>query len=561
MTAKSKPTPKLKTPLKKVQKDTIYVDNEDDITALINSVKKSSSSIVAIVLPKNAQVLQSIVNMKLLKRAATKQKKNIALVTADKSIHTLAGVAGVHVAETANSKPFIPTVNIEDVDGDDAPDAVVAMGAGMAAATKTTDSSLSDDGVSEDTAKEVSEDKEATSAATVAAVKAKNKKFKVPDFGSFQTKLILGVVGFITLVILWYIGFVVMPKATISVQTNTQSIPVSDSITLDYSEDATVNVDERVLPALRVTTEKTNEATEEATGEKNIGEKAEGKVTMSAQVCGAISSPSNVPKGTGVSADGKTYITQEDASFSFDSFDGSCLNFNGDTVAIIAQESGEEYDTAKNTSFTVSGRSDVDAVGDASGGTTEIITVVSDEDVAVAKASLGEAARGEALQELRQKLTEAGYTAMDVTLDIKEPKYAISPIAGEEGESVTVKQTVEYELTGYKDSDMSVILDAVLAETLSEENETKNVSDNGLSGITFESTGENDYSFSTVAVIGPSLDVDALAEEFAGKKRGEIIDRLESIDGVVSAEVNYSPMWITTTPKSAEKITIEVQSQ
>lgn len=558
MTAKDKQVPKLKTPLKKAQKDTIYVDAEDDITALINAVKKSSSSIVAIVLPKNAQVLQSIVNMKLLKRSATKQKKNIALVTADKSIHTLAGVANVHVAETANSKPFIPTVNIEDVDSDDA-DAVVAMSSASISAKSTEDDSEANE-PEEATVVEPGP-KDITTATTVATIKEKNKKFKVPDFGSFQTKLVLGVVGVIALIILWYIGFVVMPKATISVQTNTQNVPINDSLTLDYAEDAVVNAEERTLPALRVTTEKTNEATEEATGEKNIGEKAKGKVTMSAQVCGAISTPSSVPKGTGVSADGKTYITQEDASFSFDSFDGSCLNFNGDTVNIVAQESGEDFDTSKNTSFTVSGRSDVDAVGDATGGTTEIITVVSDEDVAVAKASLGEAARGEALQELRQKLTEAGYTAMDVTLDIKEPKYAISPIAGEEAGSVTVKQTVEYELTGYKDSDMSAILDTVLTESLSEEDESKNVSDNGISGITFESTGENQFSFSTVAVIGPSLDVDALSEEFVGKKRGEIIDRLESIEGVVSAEVTYSPMWITTTPKSAEKITIEVEEQ
>lgn len=553
MTSKKKQPAKMKSPsTQKAQKDTIYVDVNDDITSLINSVKKSSSNIVAIVLPKNAQVLQSVVNMKLLKRSAVKNKKSIALITSDTSIQTIAGIASVHVAETANSKPFIPEVSIEDVDIDDN-NPVVDMASEDG--TDESNSTVED----EDIVSFKADDTEKT--ATIAKVKDKNKKFKIPDFGSFQTKLFLGIGGFITLLILWFIGFVVMPKATITVQTNTQSVPLQDTVTLVYDEDAAVDVESRQLPAKEVTTEKTSEASEQATGEKNVGDKATGTVTMSAQVCGAISSPSAVPSGTGVSSNGNTYITQEDSSFTFSSFDGACLNFSGETVPIVAQESGEKFNISEGSSFSVSGRSDVTASGGASGGTTEIVTVVSEEDIENAKRSLGDTARGEALQELKQKLEEDGLTAMDVTLTIEDPSYSISPKAGEEADSVSVKQTIMYSLSGYRAEDMTAIIDAVLAETLSGQDESKNVNDNGSGSVTFTETGENTFDFSTIATIGPSLDTNALAEEFAGKKRGEIVDQLESIDGVVSAEVTYSPMWITTTPKSAKKITIEVQSQ
>ena len=56
-------------------KDTIYIDVDDEITAIIDKVITSKHKIVALVLPKRAVVLQSIVNMKLLKRTADEAKK------------------------------------------------------------------------------------------------------------------------------------------------------------------------------------------------------------------------------------------------------------------------------------------------------------------------------------------------------------------------------------------------------------------------------------------------------------------------------------------------------
>ena len=50
-------------------KDTIYVDKEDEITSVIDSVLSSKEKVVALVLPKKAEVFQSVINMKLLKKA------------------------------------------------------------------------------------------------------------------------------------------------------------------------------------------------------------------------------------------------------------------------------------------------------------------------------------------------------------------------------------------------------------------------------------------------------------------------------------------------------------
>ena len=90
-------------------KDTIYIDIDDEITGIIDKLQASDGKVVALVLPKRAAVFQSIVNMKLLKRAADSSKKNLVLITTEAGLLPLAGAAGVHVAKTLTSKPEIPS--------------------------------------------------------------------------------------------------------------------------------------------------------------------------------------------------------------------------------------------------------------------------------------------------------------------------------------------------------------------------------------------------------------------------------------------------------------------
>jgi hypothetical protein len=53
-----------------MNKDVIYIDVDDDVTAIIGKIKKAKEKIVAIVPPKRAGTLQSAVNIRLLDRMA-----------------------------------------------------------------------------------------------------------------------------------------------------------------------------------------------------------------------------------------------------------------------------------------------------------------------------------------------------------------------------------------------------------------------------------------------------------------------------------------------------------
>src|SRR5437763_8741396 len=101
-TAKSVPKPD------KPGKDTVYIDVDDEITAIIDKVEAGKQKVVALVLPKRAAMLQSIVNMRLLKRSADSVGKNVVLITSEPALMPLAGAAGLHVAKNLTSKPEIP---------------------------------------------------------------------------------------------------------------------------------------------------------------------------------------------------------------------------------------------------------------------------------------------------------------------------------------------------------------------------------------------------------------------------------------------------------------------
>ena len=98
------------------QKDVVYIDVEDDITAIIGKLKSGSREIVALVPPKRIGVLQSAVNLRLLARAAKQSKKQLVIITGNSSLSSLAAAAQIPVAATLQSKPELAEIAALDIE-------------------------------------------------------------------------------------------------------------------------------------------------------------------------------------------------------------------------------------------------------------------------------------------------------------------------------------------------------------------------------------------------------------------------------------------------------------
>jgi hypothetical protein len=360
-------------------KDTVYIDADDEITSIIDKVENAKQKVVALVLPKRAATLQSTVNMRLLKRSSTSAGKNVVLITSESALLPLAGAVGLHVAKNLQSKPEIPPHPKGDLPQVESAEESIDSEEELDTEPQKLDynSSIGALAAAEEEPEVVAlgdEEGDLQKPAHKAAKSSKVKGLKVPNFDRFRLILGLGIAAFIAFIIFIILAITVLPKAKITVQTS--STPVSLNTELTASGTAkTLDEAKRIIPSVLKTSDQTSSQSVPATGQQNLGEKATGSVTMTAQDCDPpFSVPDNVGTGTGFTSSGLSFITQSNAKFSLNSAAGSCVYYKSNSVDIVAVAAGTKYNTSVSN---VNVRSGVTADGSASGGTDNNVTVVT----------------------------------------------------------------------------------------------------------------------------------------------------------------------------------------
>jgi hypothetical protein len=562
-------------------RDTIYVDIDDEITGIIDKVRGSNAKIVALVLPKRAAVFQSVVNMKLLKRATEQSKKHIVLITSEAGLLPLAGAVGVYVASTLTTKPEIPAAPLVD-DGreemveesasmaDDDPDEITVTTAGSKPVGELAGlPPVGADGVETVELNDEDDDLPVAAAAAPmskkankkAAKKAKDtdKKLHVPNFERFRVLFIVGILLILVIVAALILGLSVLPKASIAIQTDATDVNTNVNLTLDTSA-SSLDTQTNTVPAKQVSEQKTYTATVAATGQQNNGQEASGTINMSAEECGTVASAQDVPAGTGVSTNGNTYITQGDTTFNYSKIKGNCIYFTANTpTGITAQSPGSAYNTSSSTaSFTVAGRSDVTATGSATGGTDNIQTIVQQSDIANAEGKIS-TQDSSVKQDLEQQLQQDNFYAIPATFSTGSPTTTPSTAAGSPASNVTVTEAITYTMYGARQTDLDTLL---TNNVKSQVNNGQGILSLGLANGTFTTTGgsgnDTSLTLATTAEVGPNINVATIKQQAVGKKTADVESTIKSDSDVTNVTVHLSPFWVTSVPKKLSKITVTI---
>ena len=351
-----------------------------------------------------------------------------------------------------------------------------------------------------------------------------------------------------------------MPSAKVIVNANAEDI--NTSLEFVASTSATeANIGDEIIPATRAEANKEESQTAPATGEKDIGKKASGAVSMTAKKCSGnpFVPPDSVASGTTLSLDGRTYTTNNSVSFVGTGAEDGCYTYAGNRDAnITASENGSEYNTS-SANFSVSGRSDVSATGSASGGSSKVVKVVSQQDVDNAKSKLSisdDSVKTELIKEL------GDLYAIDASFEKANEKTTVSPEVGQEASEVKVTYSANFSMLGVSENDLNELLKQSISNEINpDEQEIQN---NGLGQATFtikevRSDGSMVITLSTVVTVGPDIDEAKLKEEIAGKKSGESENIVKQTDGITGATVELSPFWVSKVPSNPEKITFEIQ--
>src|SRR3990170_928368 len=76
---------------------TLYIDADEEITSIVDRVRKAEAREIILVVPKGALLLQGVVSLKLLKKETDRRKKHLLVITQDKVGKKLIEKAGIQV--------------------------------------------------------------------------------------------------------------------------------------------------------------------------------------------------------------------------------------------------------------------------------------------------------------------------------------------------------------------------------------------------------------------------------------------------------------------------------
>lgn len=541
-------------------RDTIYIDTDDDITSIISKIKDSESTAVALVPPKRTGALQSVVNLKLLQQAAKNNRKKVALITTDTTLLSLSATLGLPVARNLTEQPKLLEVPDTDEDEDNFIDGNdIAVGElaklknssrsdapenkNVSAAVKAIET---DDRINNDLDADGEPDDKPQ------PVKKDQKNRKIPNFDSFRKRLLifgglgLAFIGFL----IWAIWFAPSGIITISAKTSTKSYKVS--VTLDPS--AATNIDKAIIQPVVKQTKKTETVSFAATGSKEIGEKATGKVVIYNNY---VINGFTLPAGTVIATSGGLQYALS-ASVLVPGMSGSNIDnirpSASSPVAVEASNIGDRYNVDSGTTFSVSGQSArVYAVarGDFDGGSKETVKVVQQSDIDAITDKLKDQADSDSVKSDLTSQMGSNVTVIPDSFTVNYADVTSKPAIGEAVSSDTATATMEitYIMIGITTSDLESLATSQ-AEALIDDDSNQKVYDNGVASLRFSEFAANDARYTLVisssAKIGPIINASEIKERAVGKQSGEIVSDIESISGVSGVQVRFSPFWVSS---------------
>ena len=567
-----------------MNKDTFYIEPEDDITDIINHIKASKQKIIALVPPKKLNVLRSSINLKLIARTAKMHDKAIVVVTTDPTLMKMAALSSLPFAKNLSSRPTLPSeFNEADLEypakakkvspSDEIEINEKAAPASSVSRVRTTNedaanranntSNLTKNSTmnldSEEVAKN-SEDEESD-----------NQPKKILTLDSLKNRIVIGVVAAVLLIGSFIWAFILAPAAKISVKIKTIAENFSENVSFVTDAKQAVSKDGKFFLET-ASLEKNSEVEFEATGEKNVGDKATGELRLIATfdmstTTATASRPdvATVPQGSAFAYRNLNFLTDQEVKISWDGSISNCDagRHNGKcqvakTVKATAIEGGAKYNIEAVSSGWQSSVAGVEGYANSAfkGGTDKIQKIVTASDIAKAKEKLTEA--DGAKEELFEKVPSD-----DIKIEDSYKKVTADPTS-----SPAVDQPTENgkaKLTAKTTYSVNYVDKTAIEEYVKSVVSTRLGSDQKIyeTGNIFIEKFQNNNNSATAKIkatlkTGPEVTEQSVLEKSLGKKVGEVTTLIKSINGVSDVEVNTSFPWVRQIPNDANKVSIKI---
>ncbi|MBI4091118.1 hypothetical protein HY419_00030 [candidate division WWE3 bacterium] len=503
----------------------IEVSINEDILDVIKKIRASSLEEVVLSIPQNSVLFENSLNLKLIKKEAGKIGKTINFETEDEV-----------------GKNLIDYLE----DGKDSSKLDVETGF-------------------------ISKEKDLTE-----ELRPKRKlSLRMPKISfnfSFGNKRLL--ILFLTLAAVIGISYYlvwILPKATVLLVVRSQ--PLVKSVTIKMAQEAaSADLKLRLLPGkvAEITEMISSEA--DTTGEKIIGDKAAGKVTLYNKTY----DDEKLKKGTTLSlaVDKETlkFLVNEDVTVPKQTSETAGITFGKKETTATSEAFGSKYNIKKGKTFKVSGFDDNEMTGksdeDFTGGSSRSVKAVSQDDLTKLSAKTLATAKPAVVAKLKgglgsdQKLIDstAVYGVIAETFDKK---------AGDEAEKVSLSQSVKVSALYYSSGELQGLLDELLNEFVPEGFELSKKDSDIEVGLLSVPDGislpkEVELMVKIRAYIVPRVDTKAISTKIKGQSLQDTKQILSEIKNIESSKVDIWPTYayvFKRFPSNEEKIEITVKRE
>ncbi len=476
----------------------IYLESDEEVTSAVEKVKKSKKRNIALCLPRNAVLGQSIVNLKLIFKEAAAEGKEVGLVSPDTTTRNLAQRIGFSVFPSVKEidfprgkeldnepKPKKPTVKEDPPidDGDEEPDEKDAVAGGDLASAGFTSHAVEssppiEEPVDMNDKKEVAE--EAPKKEQASEHSDIGKGGMIPTRGNlrfFRQKkrraIILPILVVLGILIAGGLAAILyVPSATLKVVVFAQ--PLNSSVKSSVDTEATaMDGDKSVIPGKVIAVTQETKSTAKSTGKKDIGTKTKGTLTLTnewdSQVHSfaagtrvrakggteyVLTSAVNVPGASSSVVGGKAVVTggkkdaEVEAIEAGDTYNIAATSFILPNIPTAQQE--KIYGTS-STAFT--------------GGKSNVVTVVTQSDIDKLTAAIKAQNLDEATKQIKAQGTDE-VIILDKAMQTLSQDVTTSVVADAQNDSVEGTVTGKFQVISFNKSDQNSLMEKLLANQI-----------------------------------------------------------------------------------------------
>jgi len=535
---------------------TIYLEIDEEITSVIDKIKKSKEREIVLIFPKEAIIARSIVSLKLLKKQAEDFGKKIIISSLDDIGINLAKRVGLKTAKQ-NKKGEI---EIEEAE------------------IKRNDNLEQEKETKEELIKPLLQNQEEQKETEILAEEKKqkreiktirkkelerNKEKKVPLVPRLGIKLGIPIIIFLTLI--FYLAFFYLPKARIDVIQKTETKKYELEAVIDAKTE-NLDLEKNIIPGKLDTKEfEVPNKKFDVKGEKEIGDKARGEIF----VYNKYSSKTQVlSKGTQFKTQDKIFLALSDFEVPGAKIEGGQTIPGQAKVEVEAEKGGTEYNISPSTFVIVSLPllKQEDIWGESrtkfSGGTSKKIKALSEDDLKHAREELTKEGSKIAEEEIKKSLSDEkmlipGSLKTDLLIAQTDTK------VGQEATTFEINGKVKTKFIIFNKKDLEDIISSSVEKKT--ENKEFIVDKNLDKGVSFEVKNFDEVTNKLLVKIkiektfAKKLNIELKKDELFGLKEPEVKKKLLENSEIKEVSVSFWPFWVNQVPKDNKKIDIFIK--